>query len=56
MSSPKHYRSFAEFEREYLRPGRRVGQSVEDLLIDSPFQREFELDRDPWAEEEEEED
>ena len=56
MSLPKSFRTFAEFEREYIRPGMAVGQTVEDMLEDSPFEREFELDRDPFDEEEEEDD
>ena len=42
------YRSFAEFEREYLKPAYRVGQSLEDLLEDRPFEVEFDFDRDPF--------
>ncbi len=43
---PKSYTNFAEFEREYLRPAFRVGQTFEDMVADSPFEAEFELDRD----------
>jgi len=52
--SPNYYQSFAEFEREYIRPGRKVGLSVEDILHDNTFEREFRFDRDPFAEDEEE--
>lgn len=51
-----YYRSFAEFQREMIRPGRRVGQTVEDILDPDVFQREFPLDRDPFDEDEEEDD
>jgi len=52
--APNHYRNFAEFEREYIRPGRKVGLSVEDILHDNTFEREFRFDRDPFDEDEEE--
>lgn len=54
--SPKYFRTFAEFEREYLRPGRTPGLSVEDMIDDNPFEREFLFDRDPFDEDEEEDD
>ncbi len=56
MPPPRVYRSFAEFEREYLRPAYRVGQSVEDMVEDSPFEGEFELDADPFEQQDDEED
>lgn len=43
---PRSYRNFAEFEREFLKPATRVGQTFEDLIEDSPFDAEFEFDRD----------
>ncbi len=48
------YRNFAEFEREYLRPARRVGQTVEEMIEDKPFEAEFYFDRVDEEEEEEE--
>lgn len=54
--STGYYRSFADFQREMIHPGRRVGQSIEDILDPDVFQREFELDRDPFLDDEEEED
>ncbi len=56
MSPPRSYRNFAEFEREYLKPAYRVGQTFEDLIEDSPFDAEFEFDRDPFDEEESDDD
>lgn len=49
MSAPKNYRSFAEFQREEIRPEHKLGWSIDDLW------REAELrmsdgapdDRDP---------
>jgi hypothetical protein len=46
--SNEFYRSFAEFEREMLRPGRRVGQSVEDILDPDVFEREFPIEADSF--------
>lgn len=55
--APRFFRSFAEFEREIIRPGKAVGQTVEDLLDDpTSFEREFLFDRDPYDDDEEEED
>lgn len=54
--APRFYRNFAEFEREYIRPGRKVGLTVEDVLDDNPFEREFLFDRDPFEEDEEDDD
>ncbi len=31
MALPKAYRSFADFEREEIRPGMRVGWSMDEL-------------------------
>jgi len=50
------YRSFADFEREMLRPGRRVGQSVEDILDPDHFEREFPLDADSFNQEDDDDD
>jgi hypothetical protein len=47
MVPPRFYRSFAEFEREMIRPGYRVGQTVEDILDDpGAFEREFDFDKE----------
>jgi hypothetical protein len=56
MSPPRWYRSFADFEREYIRPAFKVGQSIEDMIEDSPFEAEFDFDRDPFDDPDEEED
>ena len=53
---PRSYRNFAEFEREYLKPAFRVGQTFEDMVGDSPFEAEFEFDRDLLEEEMEDDD
>ena len=51
----RHYRNYAEFTREYIRPATRVGLTVEEMIEDSPFEREFDVDKDPFEEKEEEE-
>jgi hypothetical protein len=56
MASPKGYRSFADFEREELRPEMRIGWSVDEL--EHP-ETELDFDADPfeaalWAAEQEE--
>ncbi len=56
MSPPRSYRNFAEFEREYLKPTMRVGQTFEDLIEDSSFDAEFDFDRDPFEEHDSDED
>jgi len=57
MPPPRFYRSFAEFERDYIRPAtRRVGQSFEEMVEDKPFEAEFDFDRDPYEDEDEDED
>jgi len=45
MASPRGYRSFAEFEREALRPDMRIGWSVDDL--EQP-ESELDFDADPF--------
>jgi len=42
---PSFYRSFEEFEREELRPGNRIGFSLDDLIEESVFDSELELDQ-----------
>jgi hypothetical protein len=41
---PSFYRSFEEFEREELRPGNRIGFSLDDLIEESVFDSETEVD------------
>ncbi len=41
---PSFYRSFEEFEREELRPGNRVGFSLDDLIEESVFDGEIDAD------------
>jgi hypothetical protein len=47
MPLPKSYQTFAEFEREILRPG-RVGFSLEDIVEETTFDTELDFDRDPF--------
>jgi hypothetical protein len=58
MSVPRGYRSFADFEREELRPHMRIGWSV-DEIEESMSEQELEFDADPfekmWDEVEQEE-
>ncbi len=46
MSPPRNYRNFAEFEREYIRPAFRVGQTFEDMVHDNPFEAELNFEKD----------
>lgn len=48
MSLPKAFQTFAEFEREIIRPGNRIGLSLEDMVEDTAFDAEIELERDPF--------
>jgi hypothetical protein len=54
MSLPKHYQTFADFEREEIRPSFKVGFSMEDLVDEASFEHSqgVDLDRDPldWDE------
>jgi hypothetical protein len=43
---PKSFRSFAEFEREILRPQSRVGLTFEDMVEDDTFEAELDFDAD----------
>jgi hypothetical protein len=45
MALPKAYRSFEDFEREEIRPGMRVGWSLDDL---STSTHEVDFDVDPF--------
>lgn len=54
---PRAYRSFADFEREEIRPSMRIGWSVDE--IEESMAAELDFDADPFeammqAEEEEE--
>ena len=47
MSLSKNaYRSFADFEREEIRPSMRIGWSMDELR--NPHDAEIEFDLDPW--------
>jgi hypothetical protein len=35
MGAPKNYRSFAEFQREEIRPDQKLGWSIDDLWKDA---------------------
>lgn len=37
LRSPRHYGSFADFEREELRPMQKVGFSMDDLEAEATF-------------------
>ncbi|MCA9584163.1 MAG: transcriptional regulator [Myxococcales bacterium] len=38
MGVPKNYRSLQEFEREELRPGMKVGFTLDDLTQEASFE------------------
>ena len=44
MSLPKSFRTFAEFDRDYLREGTRLGLSIEDLIEEPAFDAELEFE------------
>lgn len=46
MSRPSFYRSFEEFEREELRPGSRIGFSLDDLIEETNFDGELDFDNE----------
>jgi CBS-domain-containing membrane protein len=49
MAIPKSYRSYADFEREEIRPSFKVGFSMEDLVEEATFEAEvLDFDRDPY--------
>jgi hypothetical protein len=50
MPQPKAFRTFAEFEREFLRPGNRLGLTVEDMVEDNTFENEVDFEDDPFSE------
>lgn len=47
MPLPRNFQSFAEFEREIIRPSNRIGFSLDDIE-DSSFEAELDLDHDPF--------
>lgn len=49
MPLPKNFQTFAEFEREIIRSGSRIGLSLEDIVEDTSFDVEVEADDDPFA-------
>jgi hypothetical protein len=46
MALPKAYRSFADFERQEIRPGMKIGWSTDDLH--GVHEAELEFDLDPF--------
>ena len=46
MPLPKSFRSFADFERDVLRPHQRLGLTVEEMVEDPVFDAEIELEGD----------
>lgn len=46
MTLSKAYRSFADFERDEIRPNLRIGWTMDDLR--SPHEAELEFDLDPF--------
>jgi hypothetical protein len=49
MAFPKNssYRTFADFERDEIRPAMRIGWSMNDEL-NNPHDAEIDFDLDPW--------
>lgn len=47
MANPRGYRSFAEFQRDALRPGMRAGWSLDELEMPDDH-RELDFDLDPF--------
>lgn len=45
MGLPRGYRSFADFERDQIRPEMRIGWSVDELEVSS---EELDFDMDPF--------
>jgi len=46
MAVPRGYRSFADFEREEIRPEMRIGWSVDEL--DEGVDHDLDFDMDPF--------
>ena len=49
MAAPKNYRSYAEFQREEIRPDQKLGWSLDDLWKDAELRMSDSAhdDRDP---------
>lgn len=47
MSNPNGYKTFADFQREALRPGMRAGWSIDELDMPNRCQ-ELDFDLDPF--------
>lgn len=45
---PKSFKTFAEFEREIIRPSTRIGMTFEEIVDDEPFENELDFDRDEF--------
>ncbi len=43
MPLPKTFQTFAEFERDYLRGGTRLGLTLEEIVDDDVFEAEIEM-------------
>jgi len=56
MPLPKAFQTFAEFEREVLRPNNRIGLTLEDMVEDQSFDAELDFDKDPFDREVEDKD
>jgi len=50
MSLPKAFSTFAEFEREIIRPSHRIGLTLEEMVEDSAFDADTDFENDPFAE------
>jgi hypothetical protein len=50
MSLPKAFSTFAEFEREIIRPSHRIGLTLEEMVEDSAFDADVDFQDDPFAE------
>ncbi|MEZ4301979.1 MAG: transcriptional regulator [Polyangiaceae bacterium] len=46
MPLPRSFRTFAEFDRDYLREGMRLGLTVEDLVEEPAFDADLDFDTD----------
>lgn len=47
MSNPRGYKSFADFERDAIRPGMRTGWSIDEFeMLDQ--RRDIDFDLDPF--------
>ena len=56
MPLPRTFSTFADFERDVLRPANRIGLTLEDMVEDPSFDAELDFDRDPFDQEEEDDD